>query len=121
MADINELTAEIVKALSDETEEYRKKTTKIINRIAKEAVSRVQSASPRKTGAYAKGWKIKRVKSDPQRVEILIHQSKRYQLTHLLENGHAKRGGTGRVEGIPHIRPTESWVDKELERELENL
>ena len=121
MVDTNELTSEIVNALSRETTEYQQKATKIINRIAKESVSRIQSASPRKSGVYAKGWKAKRIKSESGRVEILIHQSKKYQLTHLLENGHAKRGGTGRVEGIAHIHPTESWIDKELERELKSL
>lgn len=64
----------------------------------------IQSRSPRgRTGAYAKGWAV--TKRDTQsKVLRIVHNRTRYMLAHLLEHGHAKRGG-GRVEGIPHIAP----------------
>jgi len=84
-----------------------------IDEVSKEAVRKLKAESPRgATGKYAKGWTRK---MDKQRIMVgatVYGKSGTYQLAHLLEHGHAKRGG-GRVKSIVHIAPVEDWAVKE--------
>lgn len=67
--------------------------------VSQELVNELKQTSPKKTGHYAKGWRTKKVGN-----KIIVHNATDYQLTHLLEYGHAKVGG-GRVPAKVHIRP----------------
>lgn len=89
-----------------------------VNDITKEAVKKLKATSPRKTGKYAKGWKVVKYQSRFKVVGV-IHNAKKPQLTHLLENGHAKRNGVGRVSPEKHIAPVEEWAVRELVERIE--
>jgi len=91
---------------------------KAVQEAGKTVKQEISATAPRDTGAYAKSWAIKSVKETSDSLEVVVHSRKRYRLTHLLEHGHAKRGG-GRVAGRPHIAPAEQKGIEQLEREIE--
>lgn len=90
--------------------------------VAKEAVQKLKDQSPKGTkGKYAKGWAAKFEKGRLQTSATVYGKSGTYQLAHLLEHGHARRGG-GRVGAIVHIKPVEEWaMDEVQDRVIEKL
>ena len=78
----------------------------------------ITANAPERTGRYAKSWRAKTTKESATALEVTVYSPTRYMLAHLLEHGHAKRGG-GRVAAIPHIAPAEQRGADELEREIE--
>ena len=91
---------------------------KEIQEAGKVAKQQISQTAPRKTGRYAKSWAVKKISETSNSLEVTVHSKNRYMLTHLLENGHAKRGG-GRVAAIPHIAPAEETAIQSLERNIE--
>lgn len=107
--DISKLAAEITKQVEIYTTEVQEKVVKATNDVTKEGVSLLKQAKPNLTGDYRKGWTRKK-----DGTGYVIHNKTDYQITHLLEYGHAKVGG-GRVAAIPHIRPVEEQIIKDFE------
>lgn len=84
-----------------------------VKETAKQCVKEIKAGSPKKTGSYKKGWGYKVMYESGSEIRVLVRNRTDGQLTHLLENGHAKRNG-GRVEGRPHIAPAEKNAEKNL-------
>ena len=111
--EIGQLADEISKALQEYTREVTEELEKAKQEIAKEGVKELKKTSPKRTGEYRKGWRTKK-----QGTAQIVYNATKPQLTHLLEKGHAKRGG-GRVPGQPHIAPVEEKMVKEFEERVE--
>lgn len=114
---VDQLSDEIMDAL----EEYKEMTDEVVqtavDTVSKETKKIVQAGSPIKTGGYQKGWAVKKTSAKAGQVSITVYNRKKPGLTHLLEKGHAKRGG-GRVAGQPHIAPAEQYAVSELENKI---
>jgi len=116
---VDQLAAEIAKGLADYSQDVVEKVNASSEAVGKAAVKQLKQTSPKRYGKYAKSWTMKTEKVIGQPHTRIIHaKAPYYRLTHLLEYGHAKRGG-GRVEGKPHIRPAEEMVIKEFVAEVE--
>lgn len=114
---VDQLSDEIMDAL----EEYKEMTDEVVQTtvdiVSKETKKIVQAGSPVQTGGYQKGWSVKKTSAKAGQVSITVYNRKKPGLTHLLEKGHAKRGG-GRVAGQPHIAPAEQYAVGELENKI---
>ena len=111
---------QLSQTIQNELEDYARDTTdtvkEAVRNAADYAVKELKATSPKRTGRYARSWRKSQVKETSSELEISVHAGF-YQLTHLLENGHAKRGG-GRVRAIPHIKPVEEKTVKKLEEDI---
>lgn len=99
-----QLQAEIINQVRTYTSQVKEEIDELAKQSVKEFIADVkkQEAFKNRTGDYKKGWRLKKVEKG-----YVAHNKTDYQLTHLLEKGHAKRGG-GRVEAKIHIDPAEN-------------
>ena len=113
---------QLAKEVMDGLEEYAELAVNVmkkeIQETGKVVKKQIEQTAPRKSGRYAKSWAVKKTAESSNSLEVTVHSRNRYMLTHLLENGHAKRGG-GRVRAIPHIAPAEELGAQELEKRIE--
>ncbi|MEI5951184.1 HK97 gp10 family phage protein [Bacillus albus] len=109
---MNDFTRDLARELQRYANVVEEELLTAQEEVADQAVSKLSQSGPKKTGAYRKGWRKKKEGNS-----VVVHNIKG-QLTHLLENGHAKAGG-GRVPAQVHIRPVEEYVINELPRRIE--
>ena len=112
---------ELSDAVMEELEKYRDLAAEDLKEAVKETGNSVKkdisASAPVRTGKYKKSWAVKTVSENAEGIEVTVHSRNRYQIAHLLEHGHAKRGG-GRVAAIPHIKPAEEKGEEELVRKI---
>lgn len=113
---IDQLSNEIEQALKEYTKEVEQGLEKAQKKVASEGAKKLKATSPKRTGTYAKGWGTKATPTG----RVIYNKGKGASITHLLEKGHAKRGG-GRVAAIVHIKPVEQEVIEKYIKETERV
>ena len=103
---IDQLANEIATAVSEYTEDVStaiaKKTDEVADEVLKEIKTNHSYKDHSKYG-YTGGWK--KTKQDGQgKTTRIVWNKTNYRLVHLLEFGHANRGG-GRTRAYPHVQP----------------
>ena len=113
---------ELADVINEGLEEYASLTSEkvksAVRKSAKTVKEQINSPAPVRTGRYAKSWKAKTTAESSNMLQQTVYSPNRYMLAHLLEKGHAKRGG-GRVRAIPHIAPAEEAGIEMLEGLIE--
>ena len=113
---------QLAEAVNEQLQEYNKLSAEVVKTAVTKAGNAVKNDiganAPRKSGRYAKSWRTKKTKETSTELEVTVYSPTRYMLAHLLEHGHAKRGG-GRVRAIPHIAPAEEAAEEALMKDIE--
>lgn len=115
---INNLATEIMKGLNEYAGLCTDTVKAAVNETGKEVKKEIQEGAPVRTGKYKKSWTTKKVSENSNSLTVVVHSKDRYQIAHLLEHGHVKRGG-GRVNAIPHIAPAEQNGVQSLKTKIE--
>ena len=114
---IDNLAKTIMEGLQEYADVASEDVKTAVRKAGKNVKAEISANAPKRTGAYAKSWTVKTEKETANSLEVVVHSKNRYQIAHLLEHGHAKRGG-GIVAGIPHIAPAEEKAVKQLEEDI---
>ena len=118
MSTIDSLADDIMAGLQEYVSLANDSMKEAVKKTATSVKKEISANAPKDTGKYAKSWATKKTGENSHSLEITVHSKNRYQLAHLLEKGHAKRGG-GRVSGKPHIAPAEENGVQLLEHLIE--
>jgi len=103
---LQEYGADVLKNLAETTKKIAKEGAKEVSRNAKSTF--------KGTGRYQKGWTSTYEEKRYSRQGIIYNKDVP-GLPHLLENGHALRGG-GRWSGRAHIAPAEEKIVEAYEK-----
>ena len=113
-------TTDLYKSVGMILDEYAAGVEKGVDREAAKAsktlVDDLKRDSPNRTGEYSRSWGRIR-----QGGVYIVRNVKHWRLTHLLENGHQKRGGKGIAKAFPHILKNAEKAVKEFDDAVESM
>lgn len=112
MTSVEDFAAAIFGELESFSEEVDRALKEEVDLISKEAKKNLETNSkiPKKTGEYVKGFRVKKTAEGEGFYRKKVC-NKKYQITHLLEKGHATKNG-GRTKAYPHWKYAQEIADK---------
>lgn len=124
---IEKMEAELMEILRDYQDLTDEEMEQVVKKTANTVKNAIKQEAPRDTERYKDSWVTKKTTSKRHKTAVTIHSRDRYQLTHLLENGHELKDrngnkiGDGYVSEKPHIAPATENAEKELMYQLRKL
>lgn len=120
---IDKLADTINRVLQDYSDEISELSTDAVKDVTKAGVNAVKANSRSSfggTGRYARGW-TSTLETGRLSAQGIVYNKDLPGLPHLLEHGHAVRGG-GRapVSGTEHIAPVEKQIVEQFYKEVES-
>lgn len=115
---VDQLADVIIQGLTEYADAKSDMVKQSVKDVSKEVRKEISANAPKRTGAYKRSWAVKKTNETSNSLTMTVHSKNRYQIAHLLEHGHAKRGG-GRVVARPHIAPAEEHGVTLLEQKIE--
>lgn len=118
----NDFSGAVTNILKDWSADVLGETNAAVKEVATEARDelKVEGNFENRSGKYRKGWRVTFTELR-YGLEATVH-NKVYQLTHLLESGHAKwlwgRDTGGTVQAFPHIEKVNEEAQRKLEEEI---
>lgn len=118
----NDFSGAVTNILKDWSADVLEETNEAVRDVATEARDelKVEGNFENRSGKYRKGWKVTFTELR-YGLEATVH-NKVYQLTHLLESGHAKwlwgRNTGGTVQAFPHIEKVNEEAQRKLQEEI---
>ena len=119
---MNDLATQVMDALNEYGQGVAEDVQNAVLAVGKQCAKDIK-ANARvafKGNEYYKDWKVKTVDKTSTGLTVVVYSPRHYMLAHLLEHGHAKRGG-GRVDGRPHIGPAEEKATKDFEEQIKEI
>lgn len=115
------ITEQLNEILDESLKDIEDRSDRIFQIAAQESVSMLHSVSPKQPGGgrYAAGWTYEPTEGALK--GYIVYNATDYQLTHLLENGHALWNGTKRVKARKHIGKVEKGAVAALLPKLQHV
>ncbi len=115
----NRLSAELNNILRDFGNEVDELVAEAVKETAEETVELLKTIGDYGGTEYRNSFAVQEGDAHTRgKPQYVVFSKKLHWLTHLLEHGHAKRGGKGRTRAFPHWKPAEDAAKQTVEKKI---